>query len=248
MLPAHYDYRLILSGVANISWAGGIAIATGTVVLIGLAMLVSFAEKRFAAQSLRLNSTEERYRVLFQRRLAGIYISRLDGIIVDMNQTCVELLGYKNREEVLGKKVRTVHLPEDVLKTYVDLLGTIKRFPAREMRLFRTDGSMVWVMLSATLIEFQDGSPPEIQGMMLSIDELKHTEGELRFAKYSAESASLAKTQFLANMSHELRTPLNGVLGMTQLLTDTELSEEQKEYVELANSSAESLLGLIDHI
>ena len=240
--------QVSLAGSANISWVGGIAIGAGTLLLLGLTMLTSLADKRFSAQSLRLDSTEERYRVLFQRSVAGIYISRLDGIIVDMNQTCVELLGYSSREEVIGKKVRTVHLPEDARKTYLDLLTTMKRFPAREMKLFRTDGSVIWVMLSATLLEFQDGSPPEIQGTMLSIDELKHTEDKLRFAKYSAESANLAKTQFLANMSHELRTPLNGVLGMTQLLAETALSDEQKEYVQLANTSALSLLGLIDHI
>jgi two-component system sensor histidine kinase/response regulator len=251
MMGAHFwrsTRPVNVAGSANISWVGGIAIAAGTLLLLGLTMLTSLAEKQFAAQSLRLDSTEERYRVLFQRSVAGIYIARLDGVIVDMNQTCMELLGYSSREQVIGKKVRTVHLPEQIAKMYVELLATTKRFPAREMKLFRVDGSVLWVMLSATLLEFQDGSPPEVQGTILSIDELKHTEDELRFAKYSAESANVAKTQFLANMSHELRTPLNGVLGMTQLLTATKLSDEQKEYVEVANSSAESLLGLIDHI
>ncbi len=251
MMAAHFrpSHRMPnLAGTANISWLGGIAIAAGALLLLGLAMVTSVAERQFAAQSLRLYSTEERYRMLFQRSPAGIYIATLDGIIIDMNETCLELLGYGGREEVIGKRVRTVHLPEDVLKTYTELLATTKRFAAREMKLFRTDGSVLWVMLSATLLEFQDGSPAEIQGTILSIDELKHTENELRFAKYAAESANLAKTQFLANMSHELRTPLNGMLGMTQLLAGTELSEEQKEYLGLANSSAESLLGLIDHI
>jgi len=231
MLPAHYDYRLVTLSV-----------------LVCLAAWALNALKRSAAQSLLLYSTEERYRVLFQRSVAGIYIARLDGTVVDMNQTCVELLGYNGREEVIGKRVRAVHLSEEMARAYVDLLATTKRFPAREMKLFRTDGSVVWVLLSATLLEFHDGSPPEIQGTLVSIDELKRTENELRFARYSAESANLAKTQFLANMSHELRTPLHGALGMMQLLAETALSKEQREYVELANTSAEALLSLIDHI
>ena len=251
MMAAHFwrsNRPVDITGTANISWLGGIAIAVGTLLLLGLAMLTSFAEKRFVAQARRLHSTEERYRMLFERSIAGIYIATLDGIVVDMNQTCAELLGYRSRGEVIGKKVRTVHLTEEMLKNYIELLTTTKRFPARQMKLFRADGSVVWVLLSATLLEFQDGSPAEIQGTLISIDELKHTEDELRFAKYSAEAANLAKTQFLANMSHELRTPLNGVLGMTDLLAETPLSAEQREYLHLANSSAQTLLALIDHI
>ena len=86
------------------------------------------------------------------------------------------------------------------------------------------------------------------QELQSEVVERKQAESEMRRAKDVAEKASKAKSEFLANMSHEIRTPLNGVMGMTDLALETQLSQEQREYLETVKTSADSLLTVINDI
>jgi len=203
------------------------------------------SERKKAQEALR--ASEHRYRLLFERNMAGVFRTTLDGQLVDCNQSLAQILGYSSPAEVLCHGAQVLHIDEGGREALLSRLKENKAVTFYELCLRRKDGSRVWVLENSNLVE-GNGAGPEIEGTVIDITARKRAEEEWRQAKEAAESASRAKSEFLANVSHEIRTPLNGVVGMTELALETSLTAEQREYLGAVRSSACSLLGIINDI
>ena len=140
--------------------------------------------------------------------------------------------------------------PRDVARVQADWDRHINEgAPYRpEYRVVRADDKEVWVQGAMRCLTDDRGQPLRMIGAIQNITERKTSERALVKAKEEAEAATLAKSAFLATMSHEIRTPLNGVLGMTQAMARSELTDQQRERLDVVRQSGEALLSILNDV
>jgi PAS domain S-box-containing protein len=188
------------------------------------------------------------YSKAFHASPAAICISTLsEGKFVDVNESFCELVGY-SREELIGKTSTELRMwadPEDRprIAAILDQKGALREV---ENRLIRKDGDYRDCIGSIEVIDVRN--EPCLLIIFLDITERKRVTAQLRGAKEVAETAARTKTEFLANMSHEIRTPMNAIIGMTGLLSETTLTDQQREFVETIRQGCESLLSIVNDI
>ena len=199
-----------------------------------------------AEQTLRIAHNEQE--AIFNAATSGIVLIK-NGVIVSCNRKLDDIFGYAPGE-LIGKSTRLWY-PDETAYKVSGFCGCQElpegNFQHNEQQLIRKDGSLFWARLSGQPINSYDYS----LGVVGIIDDitLEHEATESLFnAKAMAEEATRIKSEFLANMSHEIRTPMNGVLGMLDLLHDTNMTPTQLDWVETAHSSAEALLEIINDI
>ena len=195
--------------------------------------------------------SEELFRGLNAACPIGIFRTDLEGRYTYLNPRLVDLWKSLDVEMTTGLGwTKRIH-PDD-LQRVISAWGGASAEGAVvedcEYRLLMPDASVRWIQARCTLLYDKNGQPVGTVGTIEDITERKKTLEELRKAKELAEVASLSKDVFLNNVSHELRTPLNGVLGMADLLLDTELEGEQREMAQIVSDCGKSLLGVVSDI
>lgn len=199
--------------------------------------------------------SEERVRLLLDSTGEAIYGVDLEGRCTFCNAATLRLLRYQDAAELLGEGMH-----EKIHHTLRD--GTPNRLSDCSLHegvvkgeSVHITGEILW-RSDGTFFESEVWSHPILHNRAIlgavvtffDVTERLHAQEELRRAKDSAESANQAKSEFLANISHEIRTPMNGIIGMTDLTLETELNPDQREYLQLVKSSANSLLLLLNDI
>ncbi len=203
-------------------------------------------ERKKAQKALR--ESEERYRLLIETMNDGLGIQDVEGRITYVNKSLCTMLGF-TADEMIGRSVRDFvdEANQKILKNQGERFRRGQIAPY-EITLIGKEGRPISTIFSPAPIFDISGGLKGVFAVITDISERKRMEEELRQAKVAAEAANLAKSQFLANMSHEIRTPLNAVIGMTDLALTTKLDQEQRDFLDTAKASAESLLELIDDI
>jgi PAS domain S-box-containing protein len=206
-------------------------------------VLTDVSERRLAEQEL---ARQRDFALQIMNNMAqGLTVTGPDGQFEYVNPAYSRMLGHAP-EELHGQSPKDFILRED-WAVLDDTAHGEGGGATHECRLRRADGAILYTLITSAP-RLRDGRVIGSIAVVTDLTERKHMEEALALARDQALEASRLKSEFLATMSHEIRTPMNSILGMTELLLDTELTLEQKELAEGAQDAAQALLAIIDDI
>ncbi len=204
-------------------------------------------EKRIAQEKLR--ESEEKHRTVLENMEDAYYEMDFAGHLTFFSDSLCTMLGY-SKKELTGIHV-SKYIDQKTIKRTDKIFAKIiktKKPQILQYDVTRKDGAARYHETTAALVLDKNGKALGFRGVSRDLTQRLETMKALNKAKKDAEMASQAKSEFLANMSHEIRTPMNGVLGMYNLLFDTDMTDEQIDYVVTGKRSAEGLLSVINDI
>jgi PAS domain S-box-containing protein len=216
-------------------------------VIFGSHAQFTIKERKIAEAALR--ESEEKYRNIVETTEDGYYEVDTGGNITFFNDSLRKILGYTADEMLETNKRMSLDRKGSakVFKAFNDVYRTGKPVKALGWSLVRDDGSRCFVEASVSLLRDLKGQSTGFSGFLRDVTERKKAE-TLQQAKMAAEAANRAKSDFLAKMSHEIRTPLNSIIGLVELMLETDLSPQQREDLDVVISSAYALLSIINNI
>ncbi len=205
-----------------------------------------------------LNLKQDILTALMEHLPDKIYFKDLHSRFICVNRGQARAMNIENEAELVGKSDFDMYSEDHAWPAFrmeQKIIHSGEPMVNFEESETWPDGRVTWVSSTKMPLTDKDGKMIGTFGFSRDITASKEAEvmlrkqaAELIAAKELAEAANVSKSEFLANMSHEIRTPMNGVLGMTNLLLDTELSREQRLFTETARNSAEALLAIINEI
>jgi len=174
----------------------------------------------------------------------------LDFRVVNWNKAAERIFGF-SKEEAIGQHPLSLIVPEELHPRIEEIWTSILSETGGTSSLnenVRSDGARIQCQWNNTVIRDPSGKITAVASLVDDVTESIKNQERMREAMEAAQQATLAKSAFLANMSHEIRTPMNGVIGLTDLLLESELLPEQRSYVDIIRSSGEMLLTIINDI
>lgn len=209
-------------------------------------ILIDMTERKKSIEL--LEESEKRYRTLFEKNLAGVFITTLEGKVISCNQAFANIYGYKSIDEVIVSDAYTFYPNKETRDLFIRKLIKEKELKNYETKGRKITGEEIWILENAELEYGDDNKTAYIFGTILDITERKDIEQEILNAKEKAEEMNRLKSSFLANMSHELRTPLIGILGFSQILSAEIKNDELRDMAETIYNSGGRLLETLNLI
>ena len=236
----------------NITAVGAATIPLVAMVVLGFAFLSALVDRRFASQAQELEGSEERYRKIIGSAFDAFLGISASGTISDWNPQARATFGWSDNEAI-GRPLEDFIESDRGDNSQGSLLTLVRSndetlLQGRRLEFTARHKSGVLFPAEMSLSFIDNGPHSFFAAFVHDVTERKLTERQMEEAREAAEAASRAKSEFVANMSHEIRTPLNGVIGMTDLALETELTREQREYLATVKLSADSLLSVINDI
>lgn len=191
--------------------------------------------------------SEEKYRGIFENVQDLFYETSIEGTILEVSPS-IKILskGQYHRDELIGKSIFDFYSDLNERAALISKLmeqGSVSDF---EITLKNRDGSRIPCSLSSKIFLDVQGRPEKIIGSARDITDRNIASDALKLAKQNAEASDKLKTSFLNNISHEVRTPLNGILGFAEIMSQSDLSEEEKkDSISMLHESSDSLLNTI---